>query len=174
MKMNFRLAGIALLGISMFALGGCKPTERGYKSAYDAAVGKRQAATEALETGVGDMKLQSVDGPQLRKFKEVDYYYTAENLTVLEETPAVLLNYNVAVACFKMPTNCISMVKDLQSQDIAAFGAKTADDKYYAIIGTFDNLDDAVAWYVMYDSATPKAYLGLPGAPVIIFSRASS
>ena len=164
------IAGLLLASPALF-FGGCKPTEKGYKSAYDMAVNKRQEATADFDPNIAVGGLQNVDGPQLRTFKDVNYYWLAENLQVLEETPAVMLNYNVAAACFKMPTNCVAMVNDFKKENIDAFGAKSVDDKYYVIIGTFDNLGDAVAWYSMFDSARENAYLGLPGAPVIIFSK---
>lgn len=170
MKNSYKYILFALV-LFTFVFNACKPTEKGYKAAYDAAINKRQEVKSDFDPNVALGSLQQVDGPQLRTFKDVNYYFLSENLKVMEETPAVMLNYNVAVSCFKMPTNCIAMVNDFKKENIDAFGAKSSDDQYYVIIGTFDSLDNAIAWYAMYDSAKANAYLGLPGAPVIIYTQ---
>ena len=53
----------------LFLVVACKPTEKGYKTAYDAALNKRQAAMADLNVNLPDGVIQQVDGPQLQEVK---------------------------------------------------------------------------------------------------------
>lgn len=159
----------AAVGLSVFT-GGCKPTEKGYKAAYDAALNKREKTQADYDSTVAVGIVQQADGPLLKRVNGEDVYLLSEIIKPLDETPAEKLTYNVAVGCFKMPTNCLALVNDLRQEGIDAFGAKSGEDKFYVIAGTFDELGKAVEFDVDYKNNQKRAYVGLPDAPIIILS----
>lgn len=156
----------------ILAFSGCKPTEKGYKSAYDAALNKRQQTLADYDSEIpsGAGVIQSTDGPQLKEINGKNCYLLNERLRSLEGNPALKEPYNIAVACYKMPTNCKAQVSDLISQGYPAFGAQTGDEKFYVIISAFTNLEEAVE---MSEKIKKKfhVFVGLPDSPVIIYSN---
>lgn len=162
---------IIVLGVFMTLLtGGCKPTEKGYKAAYDAALNKREQAMVDYDPALPVEGLQSTDGPQLKEIEGSNYYFLKERLKKTEEDGEALHLYNVAVACYKMPTNCRAQVADLSGEGYPAFGAKSGEDKYYVILSSFPSLEEATECYRKYSSKKNRVYVGLPDSPVIIYS----
>ncbi|MCH5236842.1 MAG: hypothetical protein J1E95_03485 [Muribaculaceae bacterium] len=160
---------ILALCFSMSLLTGCKPTEKGYKAAYDAALGKRQAATVDIEIPEG--ALMDVEGPQLKEINGVSVYLLNDRIKMIEVGTRRPETYNVAVGCYKMITNCKSQVSDLKSDGYDAFGVKDSEDKYYSIAGSFGSIDEAVMLCKEFQKKKKDfTYVGLPDAPVIIFS----
>ena len=160
---------VILISLSV-SITSCKPTEKGYKAAYDAALNKREAATASQQADlstVGVTAIQTMDGPQLKKIGDYEVYVLSERLKPIDDSDS-LRKFNVAVACYKMPTNCIAQVKDLRDAGKAAYGAKTGDDKFYVIEEGFDNLEEAAAYAAETARNKERAFIGLPGAPVII------
>ena len=154
-------------------LGGCKPTEKNYKSAYDAAVSKRQAS-ETLDTdlGIPAGRLQRDGAPAVRVVDGDSVLFIAEHLKFVDGEEHEKHRYNVAVGAYKMQTNCAAQVSDLFSKGYAAFGASNAAGMYYVIAGSFDNLQEAAAFdRIFRKKEVSHIYSGLPDAPVIIESR---
>lgn len=159
--------------ITLFLLfiSSCKPTEKGYKAAYDAALGKRQSATSHLGVEIPDGAFMQVDGPELKEFDGVKVYLLSEPIKPAEDGKILPASYNVAVGCYKMSTNCAAQTADLQKEGYEnAFTAVDPEGKYYTIAYSCDTLKDAVDFYKKYQSSKNRTYVGLPGAPVIIFS----
>lgn len=57
---------------------GCKPTEKNYKAAYDAALKKREAAAVDADMMIPAGALQQIGGPQKRKIGDVEVYMLVE------------------------------------------------------------------------------------------------
>lgn len=161
---------IVLLMLASVALVGCKPTEKNYKSAYDAAVNKRQAS-ETLDSdlGIPGGKLQQVDGPATRVVNGDTVYVTVQHLKFVDGVEHEMHRYNVAVCAYKMKTNCAAMVSDLFSKGYQAFGVQNSEGMFYVIAGSFNTLDEAAAFDRSFRTKeTQHVYSGLPSAPVII------
>lgn len=161
------MMALALSGIVI--LTGCKPTEKNYKAAYDVALAKREAEQNDPDMNLPVGVYQRLDAPQIRKIGDKEYYYQFVRLKPLDES-VKMSPYNVVVSVYKMPTNCEAQVSDLQASGYnKAFGAKSGDDKYYVIIGSYTSIDAAAA---EIDSYVKKhkdgVYVGLPEAPVIV------
>ena len=166
--MKFKgLFACILLGLLVVA---CKPTEKGYKAAYDAALGKRQAATADMDVNLPAGALQQVDGPQLQEIDGIKVYVLRQSLRAAQEDINLTATYNVAVGAFKMITNSEAQSKALREEGFMAFPAKTSDDLYYTIAGSFPTMSEAVRFYNKYRMGKNRVYVGLPDAPVIIFS----
>ncbi|MDE6338946.1 MAG: hypothetical protein K2K97_04055 [Muribaculaceae bacterium] len=142
-------------------LVGCKPTEKNYRAAYDAAIGKRQAEQKALDAD----GLIAEDAPR-PMYMDGDTIYFANDVLKADDRLKAL---NVAVAMFKMNTNAISGAKALQDKGIDAFPVQAFGDKWYIIGGAFANLDEARAFMKEFRAKNPDyPHIGLGGHPVII------
>lgn len=165
-----------LLGISLYLfilpllLTSCKPTEKGYKSAYDAALNKREAVKADVDQNVAVSRLQEVDGAQLKVVDGVEVYVLNQRIRPVEEGKTLPGNYNVAVGTYKMITNCTSQSNDLKNEGYEAFPAREPEGMYYTIAGSFSTLSEAVKFTKEYQKGKDRSYVGLPGAPVIIYS----
>lgn len=156
---------LMIMAIAAVALSGCKPTEKNYRAAYDAAINKRQSVADSLEAD----GLVSADGPRSRNVDGKDYYFLSEIMKAAEGYDA-LLAVNVAVAQFKMPTNARSGVEALREKGYDARLAKGMGDKWFIIAGSFDSIKEATEFIDKFRSKNPSySYIGL-GAdqPVII------
>ena len=159
-----------LLGAFLFLLTGCKPTEKNYKSAYDAALGKRQSSMNEIDGNIPEGKLQQVDGAQLKEVDGISVYVLNKRIYPAEENMSLPGNYNVAIGAYKMITNCKAQSEVLKEEGYSAFPAKEPEGMYYTIAGSFPTLSDAVKFYSEYQRGKGKVYVGLPDAPIIIYS----
>ncbi len=158
-----------ILTLSGFmVLTGCKPTEKNYKAAYDVALAKRQAEQNDPDMNLPVDGYQRLDAPKAMKVGDKEYDYQFVRLKPLDDS--VKMNpYNVAVSVFKMPTNCEAQVSDLKESGYDAFGARSGDDKYYVIVGSFTNLEAAAAAIDNYVKIhKDSVYVGLSDNPVIV------
>lgn len=158
-----------IFSIIMLAVS-CKPTEKGYKAAYDAAQSKRQSALNDIGVELPEGGLQQVDGAQLKEVNGVKVYVQNQRIKPLEEGMTLPESYNVAVGTYKMATNCRAQAEALKSEGFNAFAAKEPGGMYFTIAGSFPTLDEAVKFYQEYQNGKDRAYVGLPNAPVIIYS----
>lgn len=160
-----------MLLTGVIVLPGCKPTEKNYKAAYDAALAKRTYENNDPDLNLPSSGYQKIGGPERKKIGDRSYDYLFMRLKPLNEG-AEMQQYNVAVSVYKMPTNCESQVKDLQSVGYSSFGAKSGDDRYYVIVGTYPTIEEAAACADEYMKGNKDAfYVGFAGGPVIIRSK---
>lgn len=151
-------------------LSSCKPTEKGYKSAYDAAIGKRQAALEQILAGISEDTFQQFDGPQLKEINGVKIYFLNQKISPANDLTMLPGQYNVAVGAYKMITNSRAQAEVLREEGYEAFPAKDPEETYYTIAGSLPTLEEAVNLYQQYKSGDKRVYVGLPSSPVIIYS----
>ena len=157
--------------ISLLELVSCKPTEKGYQAAYDAARNKREAAmADIVDVNMPKEGLQQVDGPQLREIDGTTVYVDNRWIKPDNSNERLPGSYNVAVGTYKMSTNARSQSEDLRKEGYKAFAALDADGKYYTIAGSFETLKEAVDFSKEYSKKGKRVYVGLPDAPVIIYS----
>ena len=166
MKIKTGLYAVAII-IALMATA-CKPTEKGYKAAYDAALGKRQQTMVDFDPNLPAEGLQLSDGPMTREINGRKVFVLNERLSLIEPGQGKILPYNVAVGCYKMPTNCKAQVRDLINEGFQAFGTKTADEKFYVIVSSFETLGEAADFVASFTKKGDRAFVGLPDAPVII------
>lgn len=162
-----------LILLVLIAVSSCKPTEKNYKAAYDAALGKRESAMADIDVNLPAGSLQQVDGPHLKEVDGVKVYLL--NRRLKPEVPGIPEmklpgRYNVAVGTYKMNTNCIAQAEALKEEGYQAFAAKDTEGEYYTVAGSFLTLEEAVKFYQEYQSGNNRVYVGLPSSPVIIFS----
>lgn len=172
MTMNMRNAIIMLGCVMALGLASCKPTESNYKAAYDAAQQKRKAEANDPDILLPAGGLQQIGAPVKRVIDGDSVYITAEHLKVIENQDSEARKWNVAVASYKMRTNCIAQAKELVARGMKAFVVENVDSKFYVIAGSFDTLKEAVAFSRKYaEGKKESVFVGLPGEPIIIEKR---
>lgn len=165
--LNYIYAGIAAVAI-LLGLPGCKPTEAGYRSAYDAALEKRQAAEQEMHipgmiADYDGLRMQTIDSDSIWVSHEILRGIPAEGIDTLCIQP-----YGVGVAMFRFDTNALSMASDLRRQKHKAFVATDGKDKWYVVADAYPTLDDAVKGWRDFRRRHPKYYtIGLP-APILL------
>lgn len=159
-----------LLLLFSLLLSSCKPTEKGYKAAYDAALGKREAVKSDLGVDLPEGTFQSVDGPQLKDVDGKKVYVLNQRIKPSIDGMSLPGKYNVAVGSYKMITNCKAQAEALQNEGYEAFPAQESDGVFYTVAASFQEMSDAVKFYEKYKESKDRVYVGLPGSPVIIYS----
>lgn len=168
MKLKYKF--LLLSCLMAFILSGCKPTEKGYKTAYDAALNKRQTAIGDVDATIPTDEIQEVDGIQLKEIDGEKVYLLNQRIRPAEGGTPLPGNYNVCVGRYKMITNCKAQVNALKEQNFQAFSAEDSDGMYYVIVASFQNIKDAIKFEKEYRKGKNRVYVGLRNAPVIIFS----
>ncbi len=164
---------ITVIGLGM--LWGCKPTEKGYRQAYEAAKSKREQKDpdEALLTGGHKLLSEEasnwrvIDGDSVQV--EHKFLKPTDGAKWPQAGP-----YRLAVAQLKMTTNAKSMLADLKNGDnLKPLVATDGKDTYYVIAGTASYLDSLGNVLSTFHRDNPGfQYIGLPeGRPVIIVGR---
>lgn len=149
-----------LFGFSL--LTGCKPTEQGYRAAYDAAKQKREAAM--AEMMIPASGLLSDDGPQRRVVDGDTLFVTKER--VRDADGGRLPLWLLAVGSFKMDTNAKAQASALGGPATVARGE---GDRWYCVADTASDLKGIISAQKRFMKKHPDyPYIGLPASPVII------
>ncbi|MDE6445174.1 MAG: SPOR domain-containing protein [Muribaculaceae bacterium] len=157
-----------LLVLALFT--GCKTTEKNYKAAYDVAIQKKKAENSAEELGIEGM-LEQTEGPSKRVMAGATFYFESRKLKRVDTSEVMRGRYCVVIASYKMKTNCLAQVKDMQEKGYEAFAAQDGDGKYYVVIGVLPSLQEAAEFCAGYISKEkPASYVGLTAGPVVIRS----
>lgn len=160
---------LPILALLLAGMTACKPTESNYKAAYDAAQQKRQAAANDPDLMLPAGALKSIDGPVKRDINGDSLYVIKEHLKFTGGVEHDFHKWNVAVASYKMPTNCAAHVSELFTKGYKAFSVENPEGKFYVIAGSFPELSDAAVFAKEYAAGkTSSDFIGLPGEPVII------
>lgn len=168
MKIGKIICGVILLMLPV----ACKPTEKNYQAAYDAARNKRRAEAASdrdmiLPAGSAIQRLdapltKNVDGEELR-IKRFFIRYIGSG-----ETP-LMSRYNVAVSRYKMPTNVKAQSEDLVAAGYNAFPVEGNDGFYYVIAATFPTLEETADFVKKYKkNHKPSQFIGLEEDLLII------
>lgn len=160
---------VASLALLMLAPG-CKPTERNYKSAYDAALAKRQAADTDMNLPVGALMVEGE--PSLRQVDGRDVYWLTAVLRPVTEGARGADAYNVAVGSYKVPTNALDQSRALRDEGLDAYACRGENDHYYTVAGSFDTAAEALAFIDSFRDSHPEyPHVGLPDIIIIEKTR---
>lgn len=163
-------SAVALASVALMLSGGCKPTEKNYRNAYDAAVAKREKANNELDDLLpAGSVLQDADGPLTMKINGRDVAYTRDRVKVEAEGEGVPQGrYRVAVGLYTMSTNAEGQCARLRESGYDSYLAVNADGKHYLMIGAWDTPEeaaDAAEAFAKRNKNFP--YPGLKGEPVL-------
>ncbi|MCM1368879.1 MAG: hypothetical protein NC204_00730 [Candidatus Amulumruptor caecigallinarius] len=163
-KISIKFISAAMAALIFIA---CKPTEQGYKAAYDAAKLKRESA--ARERMIPASGLLSDEGPQLRVV-EGDSVYVLREPVRRADGSALPTPLMVAVGVFKMQTNADASAEDLRKAgwpDAATVLGQ--DQKCYTIVANVATFEEACSAIKRFRTQFPDyPYIGLPANPVVL------
>lgn len=165
MKKSFSIIISAVVAALIFV--SCKPTEKNYKAAYDAAKAKREAAAaEQMRPATG---LLSDDGPQLRIVDGDSIFVLRERLR-LPDGSRLPGKWAVAIGLYKMDTNAKASADVIREKGFNMAGiAKASQGRFFTIVSTRESLDSVRNDAKQFRKAFPEyPFIGLPGAPVMI------
>lgn len=156
-------------------LVGCKPTEMGYKQAYDAAKAKRKyvdpdqdlltGGHRLLDDDASNWKIVGSDTLQMQHL----FISPIDGGSWPQTGP-----YRLAVAMFKMDTNARSLVSDLSTKgSLRPVVATDGKDRYFIIAGSAAEPESLAPVLAEFKRLNPRfPYIGMkPAAPAIIVSR---
>lgn len=157
------------------ALSGCKPTEKGYRQAYEAAKSKREQKDPDEDLLTGGHRLLNetssnwrvVGGDSLQM--EHKFLRPIDGGKWPQSGP-----YRLGVALFKMTTNANSLLSDLKKggslQPVIATDGK---DSFYIIAGSATYIDSLSNVLTTFRKENPDfQYIGLgQDKPLIIVGR---
>lgn len=168
MKRNFIFAVLVVVAAGA-VLTSCKPTEKNYKSAYDAAINKRQKEAVDDDLGLDITRLERDDEAQWRKFGNDSLRVLRQQVKPFESDGVQPKPYCMAVAMYKMPTNARSQRERLLQAGYGAFLLTNGHDEYYVVAEAVDTPEEAIKAVSNYCKKHPKdPYVGLGGSPVTL------
>lgn len=166
-----RIIFIYLTLLSGMLFFGCKPTEKNYKAAYDAAKARREATVS--EHGIGGF-LQNDETLSIRVVEGDSVWVSHERVGLRDaegnpvKTEPV---YGVGVAVFRMPTNAVALKDDLLKRGYEASLATDGRDKWFVVSGLYSELGEAAKEARRFRDLNPSfIFVGLP-SPVILYIR---
>lgn len=166
---------ILLLLILVSTLAGCKPTEKGYQQAYEAAKSKREQKDPDEDLLTGGHKLLNEEASNWRVLDGDSLQLQHKLIKPLKDSKWPQSGpYRLAVAMFKMTTNANSMLEDLKKgRRLTPVIATDGKDTYYIIAGSATYVDSLGNVLSTFKKEHPGfQYIGLsPARPVILVGR---
>lgn len=158
-----------------FIMASCKPTEKGYQSAYEAAKHKREQVDpdedlltgghKLLDENSSNWKVIGNDSLQLQHI-----FLRPEDGSKWPQSGP----YRLAVAMFKMNTNARSMLNDLNNKgSLKPIIATDGKDRHYIIAGSATYADSLANVLATFRKENPGfQHIGLTSQkPIIIVGR---
>lgn len=137
MRKRITTSAILALTLIVVVLSGCKPTEAGYREAYQRAVANAKDKDREGLTDEEYMLIQKENAPKYRRIGQDSVAYLHKALTPepanIEVNP--LRHFNLAVGKFRMPTNARSLSNRLKERGFSSYIGKDADSDYFVIVG---------------------------------------
>ena len=174
---NFKI--LLRLTLTMCLLGGmlysCKPTEKGYRQAYEAARNKMEQKDPDEELLTGGHRLLSEEATNWRVIDGDSVEMEHKFIKPLKDSAWPQSGpYRLAVAMLKMTTNANSMLTDLKKgRSLTPVIATDGKDTYYIIAGSATYADSLGNVLKTFKRENPGfQYIGLAGGrPLIIVGR---
>lgn len=166
MKKSVLLLAVPML---LLALASCKPTEKNYKSAYDAAIAKKEKASE--DDLIPEGGLLQDDGAKpfvLADGRNVGFMRAPVKDADENAEPK---RYYVVVATFSMHANAAGMAERMKKSKLAPSLLRQTDEKWYVAAAGFDDLSEASDFAAEYLNKHEKEeFIGLDGTLLILES----
>ena len=164
-----------MMCVLLATLAGCKPTEKGYRQAYEAAKSKREQKDPDEDLLTGGHRLLSEEASNWRVIAgdsiqlQHKFIKPADGAKWPHPGP-----YRLAVAMLKMTTNANSLLADIKKgHSLTPVIATDGKDTYYIIAGSATYIDSLGNVLTTFRKENPGfQHIGLSGGkPVIIVGR---
>ena len=173
--MRIRIRALLTICVLMSALVGCKPTEKGYQQAYEAAKSKREQKDPDEDLLTGGHRLLTEEATNWRVLDGDSLQLQHKFLRPMNDGKWPQSGpYRLAVAMLKMTTNANSMLADLKKKStLEPVVATDGKDSYYIIAGSATYADSLGNVMATFKRENPGfQYIGLtPQQPLIIVGR---
>lgn len=153
----------------------CKPTEKNYRQAYEAAKAKREYVDPDADLMMGGHKLLDEESSNWKVLGtdtlEIRHFYMKP--VGVEKWPNEG-PYRLAVAMFKMNTNANSLLADIKKRTTQhPVVATDSKDRHYIIAGSATSIDSLAQVLATFKKENPGfSFIGMtPEKPLIIVSR---
>ena len=164
-----------MITVLLGMLYSCKPTEKGYRQAYEAAKSKREQADPEEDILTGGHKLLNEESTNWKVLAGDSLQVQHMFLKPIDgEKWPQSGPYRLAVAMFKMTTNANSMLEDLKRKGkLNPVIATDGKDKYYIIAGSATYADSLGNVLTTFRKEHPGFQcIGLtPAKPLILVGR---
>ncbi len=157
----------------IMGITGCKPTEKNYKAAYDAAKAKREAAKSDSDLALmlDGHTLDTSEGGSAVTDRAGDSYPQKAITLVFENEMDGEGDYYLAVSSYSMPTNARAQAHDMDAKGDTVTVARDTDSKWYVIAGRSVDRTSAAAMAERFVGTHPGfSFIGLDGKPLILVS----
>lgn len=165
---------ILMLAVLCLLAVACKPTETNYRSAYEAALSKRNQADPDEEILFGGHKQASPLGSVEQTVGGETMQVLYAPCTLMEPDGVAETNrYRVAIARYRMPANALDHARRLSAAGASGVAvAKLGDERYLVIAHSASSLEDAGKWLSNEVKASPDGpWIGMiPPEPMILIS----
>ena len=173
--MRIKIKAILTMIMLTAIFAGCKPTEKGYRQAYEAAKNRREQKDPDDDLLTGGHRLLSEEATNWKVLDGDSLQLQHKFLRPLKGSNWPQTGpYRLAVAMFKMTTNANSMLADLKKgRSLTPVIATDGKDTYYIIAGSATYVDSLGNVLTTFRRENPGfQYIGLSqGQPVIIVGR---
>ena len=173
--MRTKIKALLIMCVMGGILYSCKPTEKGYQQAYEAAKNKREQKDPDDDILTGGHRLLSEEASNWRVIAGDSLQLQHKFIKPMEGSQWPQSGpYRLAVAMLKMTTNANSMLSDLKrGGSLTPVIATDGKDTYYIIAGSATYADSLGNVMTTFRKENPGfQYIGLTGAkPVIIVGR---
>ena len=163
---------LCMMGAMLYS---CKPTEKGYRQAYEAAKSKREQKDPDEDLLTGGHKLLSEEASNWRIIDGDSLQMVHKFLRPADGSKWPHAGPNrLSVAIIKMTTNANSMLSDLKKgRGLTPIIATDGNDTYYIIAGSATYVDSLGNVLYTFKQENPGfQYIGLmPQQPVIMVGR---
>lgn len=154
----------------LLLLGACKPSEKNYRLAYEAARDRERKSNEAL--GIDAGMLLSVDGAVATAVDGDTIYVQPLTVSVAEVPDSTSMgtgDRGVAIARHSMRANAASQLADLAGRNRGMFLARDGEGRWYVMLGRFSADREALQAIRLFGESNPGyPFVGLPGRPVVV------
>lgn len=158
---------ILTVAAAIMLLPACKPTEKNYKAAYEAAKQKQKRDAEDPDILIPAGGLIDDDAPKATVINGITVNLRYEALKHI--SGAEMNTFNVAIAAYKMTANALSHWERIKDQYAGALVVQNSKELFYVCIGTYAGKEEAAEAAAAYSAKHPDAlYPGLDAnMPVI-------
>lgn len=165
---------LPLLLAIFLLMAACKPTEKNYKAAYQAALDKK-AKDKAADDDLGLPQLISDEGPQKAVFAGVEIPMLRIPLSPWPKGETRIYPCNVAVARYLMQANAMSHCERLAEEGYGAYMLTDAKGNIYVCIAGTESGEAAAEKAAEYRNRHPgTTYPGIEeGSPLLLESTVS-
>lgn len=151
------------------AITGCKPTEKNYKAAYDAAIAKRAKDSKPNEDVPEGVELIREGAPRRTLVAGDTLWVRTEPLSGYgADASTPVAHYNIVIASYKMPANAAAQSANFAAEGWKSRVLKNRDELFYVVAAQCSTIEETASQLRTFKKRYPRMhYVGLPDGPFV-------